>query len=160
MVLAPFTGFMTGGADIVRKPRRPGRREMARSRVAAARAALAVCQLCAHRCGVNRLADERGFCHAGAETRVFMAQVEVSDELELIPTFAIALSGCDLRCEFCITGAQRWNPAAGSGVSASQMAKRAERALEAAAQTVMLLGGEPTIHLPDVLELVAALPER
>jgi putative pyruvate formate lyase activating enzyme len=40
------------------------------------------------------------------------------------------------------------------------MAARAERALEAGARTVMLLGGEPTIHLPDVLELVAALPER
>ena len=53
-----------------------------------ARAALADCQFCAHHCGVNRLAGETGLCHAGAEARFFSAQVEVSDELELIPTFA------------------------------------------------------------------------
>ena len=30
-----------------------------------------------------------GLCHAGANTRFFHAQVEVSDELELIPTFDV-----------------------------------------------------------------------
>ena len=74
---------------------------------------LADCHLCEHHCGVNRLAGETGLCHAGAEARIFMAQTEVSDELELIPTFAIALSGCDLRCDFCITGGPSWNPRAG-----------------------------------------------
>jgi len=132
---------------------------MARSRVAAARAALAVCQLCAHGCGVNRLADERGFCHAGAETRVFMAQVEVSDELELIPTFAIALSGCDLRCDFCITGAQSWNPQTGEPLVPVSLALKAREALDTGARTVMILGGEPTIHLPAVLEIVSELPD-
>ena len=74
---------------------------------------LADCRFCAHDCGVNRLAGETGLCHAGAETRFFSAQIEVSDEMELIPTFAMALSGCDLRCDFCITGASSWNPRAG-----------------------------------------------
>jgi putative pyruvate formate lyase activating enzyme len=39
------------------------------------------------------------------------------------------------------------------------MAERAERALNSGARTIMLLGGEPTIHLPSALELVAALPD-
>ena len=64
---------------------------MARSRLEFARGALGDCRLCAHACRVNRLAGERGFCHSGAEARVFIAQVEVSDELELIPTFGLAL---------------------------------------------------------------------
>ena len=91
----------------------PDRALIARERAHAARAALADCQLCAHHCGVNRLTGEHGLCHAGAEARVFSAQLEVGDELELLPTFAIALSGCDLRCSFCITGAESWNPRAG-----------------------------------------------
>ena len=132
---------------------------LARERACRARALLSECRLCAHDCGVNRLAGEQGLCHAGAAPRFFSAQVEVSDELELITTFAIALSGCDLRCDFCITGAESWNARTGRGFKASEMAGRAKRALDDGARTVMLLGGEPTIHLPAALELVAALPE-
>jgi putative pyruvate formate lyase activating enzyme len=132
---------------------------VARERARIARESLADCRLCAHNCGVNRLIGERGICHAGAETRFFTSQVEVSDELELIPTFAIALSGCDLRCDFCITGRESWNVAAGSHLNADEMAARAVQALAAGARTIMVLGGEPTIHLPGALELVAALPD-
>ncbi|HXI73609.1 MAG TPA: radical SAM protein [Verrucomicrobiae bacterium] len=135
------------------------RRGLARERARLAREMLADCRFCAHDCGVNRLAGETGRCHAGAEARFFQAQTEVTDELELIPTFAVALSGCDLRCDFCITGAESWNPRAGKNFSADEMAAKAMTALEDGAKTVMILGGEPTIHLPAALELVAALPD-
>ena len=131
---------------------------MARERAGAARAALADCHLCAHHCGVNRLAGEAGRCHAGASAKVFSAQVEVGDELELIPTFAIALSGCDLRCDFCLTGAESWNPRAGEPLRPRALGRRAAAALAGGARTVMLLGGEPTVHLPAALEIVAAMP--
>jgi putative pyruvate formate lyase activating enzyme len=135
------------------------RSALARERAAVAKAMLANCHFCEHHCGVNRLAVPGGRCHAGAEPRFFSAQVEVSDELELIPTFAIALSGCDLRCDFCITGAESWNPRAGENFSAGEMVVKAQTALRNGARTVMVLGGEPTIHLPAALELVAALPD-
>jgi len=132
---------------------------LARERAAAARAALSDCRLCAHACGVNRLGGEAGLCHAGAEARVFSAQAEVSDELELIPTFAVALSGCDLRCDFCITGGPSWNPRLGESLRLDRLAEQAKAALARGARTVMILGGEPTVHLPTALEIVAALPE-
>jgi putative pyruvate formate lyase activating enzyme len=135
------------------------RRLLARERARLAREMLADCRFCAHDCGVNRLAGEQGLCHAGAETKFFSAQTEVSDELELIPTFAVALSGCDLRCDFCITGAESWNPRAGARLNVIEMATRAKQALDRGARTVMLLGGEPTIHLHAALKLVAALPD-
>lgn len=152
------------------------RSALARERVELARAALANCHFCAHHCGVNRLAGETGLCHAGASANFFLAQTEVTDELELIPTFAVALSGCDLRCDFCITGAESWNPRSGDalvagrgggaastllrrGVATTQLAAKAKAALAAGAKTVMVLGGEPTIHLPDVLEFVSHLPD-
>ena len=133
---------------------------LACERARIARAMLADCHLCEHHCGVNRLAGETGLCHAGIEARIFIAQTEVSDELELIPTFAIALSGCDLRCDFCITGGPSWNPHAGEPVRLKELVERADAALANGARTVMILGGEPTINLPAVLEIVAALSER
>ena len=132
---------------------------LAHERAKRAWAALADCRLCAHDCGVNRLAGETGLCHAGAEARFFSAQAEVSDELELIPTFAVALSGCDLRCDFCITGRESWDARAGLGFDAAEMAGRAKQALQNGARTVMVLGGEPTIHLPSALEFISLLPE-
>jgi putative pyruvate formate lyase activating enzyme len=160
------------------------RSALALARIQLAQDALADCHLCAHHCGVNRHNGERGLCHAGAEAGIFSAQVEVSDELELIPVFAIAFSGCDFRCDFCITGAESWNPRAGqllqglehsrrrhglrqsiaavqnlSAQSTSDIAARAKSALAKGARSIMVLGGEPTIHLPAVLELVATLPD-
>jgi putative pyruvate formate lyase activating enzyme len=132
---------------------------VARERARIARAMLVDCRFCAHDCRVNRLAGENGLCHAGTEARFFCAQTEVSDELELIPTFAVALSGCDLRCDFCITGAASWNPRAGAGFEAREMAAKAKVALQHGVRTIMVLGGEPTIHLPAALEFVSLLPE-
>ena len=135
------------------------RHVLARERAALARTMLGDCHFCAHHCGVNRLVGEFGLCHAGAATRYFLAQTEVTDELELIPTFAIALSGCDMRCDFCITGAESWNPRAGTSFSAVEMAAQALTAMQNGARTIMVLGGEPTIHLHAALNLAAALPD-
>jgi putative pyruvate formate lyase activating enzyme len=135
------------------------RAKVSSERASRARTMLADCRLCAHDCGVNRLAGEVGLCHAGATARFFSAQVEVSDELELIPTFAVALSGCDLRCDFCITGQSSWNARAGLGFDPGAMAVQARNALRNGAKTIMILGGEPTIHLPDVLEFISFLPD-
>jgi len=136
------------------------RRKLASERAVAAYAVLQDCRLCAHDCGVNRLTGQLGICRAGAHARVFSAQVEVGDELELIPTFAIALSGCDLRCDFCITGESSWNPRAGQPIEVQTLAHRAEAALARGARTVMILGGEPTIHLPAALHIAAAMPSN
>ena len=155
----PVRTMTSAEPTTVRAVRRRGRAFAAGLRARLARASLANCQLCAHHCGVNRLAGERGLCHAGATARIFSAQIEVSDELELIPTFAIALSGCDLRCAFCITGKESWNPNAGEILDAHTIAERAIDALQEGAKTIMILGGEPTIHLPNALEIVSLLPD-
>lgn len=137
-----------------------GRSRIARDRAILAKSSLAACRLCSHDCGIDRLAGKRGPCHAGVAARFFSAQLEVTDELALLPTFAVALSGCDLRCDFCITGRQSWDPLAGSLFDPRQMAVRALAALARGARTIMVMGGEPTIHLPHVLEFVAELPDE
>ncbi len=144
--------FRPGGGGIAR-------RELAASRISAARSALANCQLCALRCGANRLAEGRGPCGAGLDTSYFTAQLESGDELQLTPTFAIALSGCNLRCKFCITGESSWNPRAGRLLDIPTVVNGAIKALERGARSIMVLGGEPTIHCPALLSLVSTLPD-
>src|SRR5262245_51669057 len=126
-------------ASSARAPKGFSRSALAAERAVIAREMLANCHFCAHHCGVNRLQGPAGHCHAGAEARFFSAQVEVSDELELIPTFAVALSGCDLRCDFCITGASSWNPRAGVALEVRELAEQARVALADGARTIMIL---------------------
>ena len=136
---------------------------LASQRAAIAAKQLRQCHWCAHRCGVDRLAGQRGPCHAGPVGRIFSAQIEVGDESDLCPIFAVAFSGCDLRCDFCNTGRESWDASAGSvpeGVEREALLGRIGRAWESGAvRSLMILGGEPTIHLASALELVAALPD-
>src|SRR5678815_4254368 len=129
-----------GGAQsiIFTRPQLQSSHRTGALRSAAAHAALADCHFCAHDCGVNRLAGELGLCRAGPHARVFSAQLEVGDELELIPTFAIALSGCDLRCDFCITGESSWNARAGEPVPLDILAEQGRAALASGARTIMI----------------------
>ena len=124
----------------------PPRADVARARAPVAWEALRECRLCSHDCRVNRLAGQIGVCRATAAARVFSVQVDLADELELVPTFAVALSGCDLRCAFCITGGPSWNPNAGEVLSPADLAARARAALARGARTILFEGGEPTIH--------------
>jgi putative pyruvate formate lyase activating enzyme len=138
-----------------------GRPHLAAERRDQAWAALAACEICHHRCAVNRLAGPAGRCGAGAEPHVFSAQVEVGDELEVIPAYAVALAGCNMRCAFCITGDESWHPQRGRWHSTAAIAGKARAAIESGrANSLLVLGGEPTVHLPWLLGLVAAMPEN
>jgi putative pyruvate formate lyase activating enzyme len=136
-----------------------GRAELARERARLARESLSACQLCHQLCLVNRLAGEVGVCGADADTHVFSAQLEVGDESVLVPTYAIALNGCNMRCGFCISRKDSWNANAGTFTTPLALAQQAQKALDQGARTVQFLGGEPVIHLPFVLSVVAQLPD-
>lgn len=141
--------------------RKSGRALLAMSRLEAARGALEQCEFCMHGCGVNRWEQSGGACHAGSAPRVFSAQIEVGDELELLPVYAIALSGCNMRCVFCVTGSESWCAGSGRIQKVSEMAASVTRALrEGTARTVLILGGEPTVHLPWLLEFAARMPQE
>ncbi len=140
------------------------RSALAAGRAAEARTHFKACYLCSHRCGVNRLEGHQGPCHAGPIGRVFHSQIEVGDEATLAPVFALAFSGCDLRCDFCNTGRQSWDATAGESPdlrsSGALMGRLQRAAVAGTVRSVMILGGEPTIHLPSALQLVACIPEN
>ncbi|MCX6677812.1 MAG: radical SAM protein [Methanothrix sp.] len=73
-------------------------------RARAAVACLQSCDLCPRRCGVNRLADERGFCRTGRRARVASFAPHFGEEAPLVGragSGTIFFSGCNLSCVFC-----------------------------------------------------------
>jgi putative pyruvate formate lyase activating enzyme len=131
---------------------------LARERALQARAALRDCHWCHHDCGADRLEGPLGPCGADGAARVFFHHVETGDELCLVPVYAVSFSACDLRCAFCNALPGSWNPRAGEVFDAAAIGARARSALAGGARSVMVLGGEPTVHLHAALALAAELP--
>ncbi len=73
-------------------------------RVAEARQRLSACRLCPRRCGVDRLAGERGFCRTGRAARVASAHPHFGEEAPLVGeggSGTVFFSSCNLLCLFC-----------------------------------------------------------
>ena len=73
-------------------------------RIEAAWALLAPCQLCPHRCGVDRPRGERGICHMGEQPKVSSWNLHAWEEPPISGTRGsgtIFFSGCTGRCRFC-----------------------------------------------------------
>ena len=117
------------------------------------------CLLCEHRCGADRASGERGPCKAGAVARVFKHRVEFGEERELIPSHLFYLSGCDLRCAFCIAGVNAFDPRRGRPLTPEFFREAVAQGRAQGARTLQWVGGEPTIHLPAILEAMAGCPD-
>lgn len=113
------------------------------------------CLLCEHRCGVDRASGERGFCEATADARVYRCRVECGEEIELIPSQLLYLSGCNLRCVFCIGEADAFDPQRGQLLTSQFLAETIANGGRQGAKNIQWVGGEPTIHLPAILEAMA-----
>lgn len=113
------------------------------------------CALCEHRCGADRASGERGPCRAGTTARVYKQRVEWGEEAEIAPSHLFYLSGCDLRCAFCIAGANAFDPRRGRRLTPSFLAAAVAMGRDEGARTLQWVGGEPTIHLPAILEAMA-----
>jgi putative pyruvate formate lyase activating enzyme len=124
-------------------------------RLSRARQHYSECHLCEHRCGVNRLSGQRGPCKAGSVPRVFKQRVELGEEEELIPSLLFYLSGCDLRCAFCIAEANAFDPRRGRPLTREHFQQAVLKGKAEGARTIQWVGGEPTIHLPAILEVMA-----
>ncbi|MCK5115989.1 MAG: radical SAM protein [Candidatus Aegiribacteria sp.] len=65
---------------------------------------LAECRLCGRKCGVNRLAGERGYCGAGKLPEIASSCVHRGEEPVLTGSFGVGnifLGRCNMKCVFC-----------------------------------------------------------
>ncbi len=113
------------------------------------------CVLCEHRCGVDRAAGELGKCRAGTEARVFRHRVEHGEEPQLVPSHLFYLSGCDLRCAFCIAEERAFDPRLGTPLTAEFLSEAVRWGRQRGARNLQWVGGEPSIHIPAILRAMA-----
>ncbi len=126
-----------------------------RSRIEAALACYRQCSLCEHRCNVDRTVSPAGFCKARDNANVFRHRIEYGEELELIPSHLFYLSGCDLRCGFCIAGINAFDPSRGTRLTSSFFNDTISWGLDRGAHNIQWVGGEPTIHVPAILDVMS-----
>jgi putative pyruvate formate lyase activating enzyme len=74
-----------------------------RERASAARAHYASCDLCAHRCAVDRTRGPAGVCQEGDGLFLAGAGVHYGEEPELVPSGLVLIAGCNLACQSCET---------------------------------------------------------
>ena len=95
-----------------------------RRRAQAARERMARCDLCARRCGVDRLAGEKGVCKTGLQARLSSYGAHLGEEDPLRGwrgSGTIFFTRCNLRCQFC-QNHDISQTDAGQEVSAEQLA--------------------------------------
>lgn len=115
------------------------------------------CKLCERRCGVNRIAGERGFCGAGTNARLWRYGIDFANEKSLCPSLEIFLAGCDLRCAFCISEENSVDPQRGRPLTSGLLQSIIDEAAAEGARNLQWLGGEPTVHLPAILQTLAEI---
>jgi putative pyruvate formate lyase activating enzyme len=99
-----------------------------------------------------------GFCKAGVIPRVFRHRIEYGEELEIVPSHLFYLSGCDLRCGFCIAGINAFDPSRGRELTSKFFNEAVDWGRRSGARNIQWVGGEPTIHLPAILEVMSGCP--
>jgi len=53
------------------------------------------CQLCAWKCGVNRLDGERGVCGQG------MPEIAYTNLAQVLQSYSVPMLGCNFKCMYC-----------------------------------------------------------
>lgn len=110
------------------------------------------CVLCERRCGVDRTSGETGFCGVGVDSCYFFEQVLWGEEAPLVPSHEIFFSGCNLRCKFCYSWESLGNTKHGKLAVTDDLASLIGQRRAEGAVNVNLIGGEPTVHLPNILK--------
>jgi putative pyruvate formate lyase activating enzyme len=127
-------------------------------RATLAQARLKHCDLCSSNCGCDRLAGEKGDCGLDHRAWQFNECLHYGYEYELIPAHVIYLTGCNLRCTFCNVMDWIKHPRQGQPWNAELLAQRVAQRQEEGARTLIFVGGEPTVSLPAILELLSRIP--
>jgi putative pyruvate formate lyase activating enzyme len=124
-----------------------------------ARARYSACDVCATACGVNRYQGELGHCGLGAQGRVYKEYLHLGEEETLVPSHAIYLTGCNLRCAFCSDWSAVVHPERhGSEVEPTVLAARIAKRRSEGAKNVNFVGGLPDVNVLYILETLSHCP--
>ncbi len=117
------------------------------------------CHLCAHHCGTVR-ATARGVCRVGQTSYIASEMLHLGEEAVLRPAHAIFFSGCTATCTFCTAAKFAFRPTYGVAVTPAQLAERIVQRQLQGARSIAFIGGDPTPHIPFILDTIAVLGAR
>jgi putative pyruvate formate lyase activating enzyme len=106
------------------------------------------------------MAGETGFCLLARESYCYRELLHFGEEIELVPSHTVYLSGCNLRCAFCSEAAYVETTQHGLPAEPERLAERIRARRGEGARNVNFVGGEPTVNLLFILETLGRLPER
>lgn len=131
------------------KPRFMKNKELLDKKISELKRFLKSCELCEHRCKVNRLKSELGFCKVGLKWRIFGMHPHLGEESVLIPSGTIFAAGCTMKCVYCQNAPESMNPGLGKELSNKEVA---EWINSCGCKNVNFVGGDPTPYLLNILE--------
>jgi putative pyruvate formate lyase activating enzyme len=136
----------------------PGRPPCSRLdlKIELARRLLRSCGLCPWNCGVDRLAGQRGFCGLGREAYYSGEWLHYGEEAAIRPSHTVFLTGCSLRCVYCVTGESVEAPREGRRIVAADLAARIAARVREGARSISFVGGNPDQNILPILETLRA----
>ena len=109
------------------------------------------CGLCPRRCGVDRMAGERGWCRSPGKALVAKTMIHRWEEPALAGaggSGAIFFGGCTLGCSYCQNREISRSPA-GKEMDSQQLRETMEHLIAQGAENIDLI--TPTHYLPDII---------
>ena len=111
------------------------------------------CRLCERRCRARRLEGRPGVCTMDREIIVHSYFHHMGEEAPLVPSGTIFYGGCNFKCVFCQNyDISQVNPRGGEKLSTRELASIQVYLRRSGARNINHVGGEPTPHLPFILE--------
>ncbi|MEM2014616.1 MAG: radical SAM protein [Desulfurococcaceae archaeon] len=111
------------------------------------------CRLCERKCGALRSEGKPGVCLVDKEAIVHSYFHHMGEEAPLVPSGTIFYGGCNFKCVLCQNyDISQVNARNGDRVSPRELASIQAYLRRSGARNINHVGGEPTPHLPFILE--------
>ena len=103
---------------------------------------------------MDRTRGQTGACGLGERLRPYQDFVHLGEELELIPTHAVFLAGCNYRCAYCSDWDHVERPADDAEVESAALSRSVDARRGEGALSLSFVGGLPDVNLPGILEVL------
>lgn len=111
------------------------------------------CRLCERKCSALRAQGKPGVCFVDRECIVHTYFHHMGEEAPLVPSGTIFYGGCNFKCAFCQNyDISQVSPRSGERVTPERLARIQDSLRKRGARNINHVGGEPTPHLPFILE--------
>lgn len=111
------------------------------------------CRICERRCGARRKEGRPGVCLVDRECIVHSYFHHMGEEAPLVPSGTIFYGGCNFKCAFCQNyDISQVNARDGERVTPRELAAIQAHLRKSGARNINHVGGDPTPHLPFILE--------